>query len=97
MLHPPRLFSPFSLSLLLIATVACGSRTTPTKLLPGRRTSNFLTGNCRRSSPRGIAIKGSGCVHRPDTYDAKAEKQAFDEQSRRSRPGFLVSAADPRS
>jgi len=98
MLHPPRLFSPFSLSLLLIATVACGSRHDSDE-------NYYLVGaNIKlpywETAGAGLSTAASQLRVRaafigPDTYDAKAEKQAFDEAVQKKPAGILVSAADP--
>src|SRR6267142_4470410 len=98
MFRPQRLFSLGSLAILTVVAVACGSRHDSDE--------NYYLVGANIKLPywdtAGVGFSTAASQLRvraafvgPDTYDPKAEKQAFDELIPKKPAGILVSPADP--
>jgi ribose transport system substrate-binding protein len=98
MLYPHRMFSLVVLGLLTIVTLSCGSRHDSDE-------NYYLVGaNIKlpywETAGAGFSVAASQLRVRsafvgPDSYDPKAEKQAFDEVVLKKPAGILVSVTDP--
>jgi ribose transport system substrate-binding protein len=98
MLRPRKVFSLLVLVVLTLLTVTCGSRHDSDE-------NYYLVGTNIKipyweTAGAGFSAAGSQLRVRtafvgPDTYDANAEKQAFEEAAQKKPSGILVAVADP--